>query len=314
MIENIKFLGIPVFKNKKTKYYEKKYLFGLCIRKSKKEKYWIEDFCENNPTLKNQYIYFLGTPLGEASIFARTLPFWYKNNAKIICTKRQHIEIFKLFAPDTKIHYQGKGSLIMPIRVNENYFDPILGTFELVSINNQEKHFFKQWEKYLNADFSKQEFSKARISEKDRESAFKKLEQKKVNLEKYVFIMKNANSIKELNRLFWLKLEVKLKKMGFDIVYNSKNFSITEAYAIAEKAKALISLRNGFNDILSEIKVPQFLIYSKGRLHDDLQQMYTMKYFPWAVQDYITEYNTVNQKTKDIISDILKKIVKENKK
>ena len=188
MIENIKFLGIPIFKNKKTTSFEKKYFFGICVKKNKKEKYWIENFTENNSLLKNQYIYFLGTPLGEASIFARTLPFWYKNNALILCTKKQHVEIFKLFAPNIKIKYQGKGSLIMPIRISENYFDPILGTFELVSINNQEKHFFKQWEKYLNTDFSKTVFPKAIISKDDKESAFKKLKQKKINLENFVFI------------------------------------------------------------------------------------------------------------------------------
>ena len=171
----------------------------------------------------------------------------------------------------------------------------------------------KQWERYLKADFSNVIFPKTIISAEDRKSALKKLEQRKINLNKYVFIMKNANSMKKLNKIFWLKLKIKLKNLGFDIVYNSKDFSLSEAYVIAEKAKALISLRSGFNDILAEIEVPQFLIYSKSTIHRDLQPAYTMKYFPWAAHDYIFEYNVINQKTKDIISDILKKIGKDNK-
>ena len=308
MIDNIKFFGIPIFKSKRTKYYDKKYILGIRVWKSEKEKHWYDDFVKDNLKFKNQYMYFCGTPLGEASIFARTLPFWYEKGVPIVCARKQHINVFRLFAPDVPIIYKGKGGLADPIRLNDNYFNPILGAFSLFAINHQKKHFFKQWEKYLNADFSEATFPKAIISEEDRKSALKKLRQKRINLDKYIFVMKDANSIRKLNPFFWLKLSLKLKRLGFDVVCNSEKFSMAEAYAITEKAKALISLRSGFNDILSEIEVPQFLIYSKSRCHDDLQPMYTMKGFPWAANSYITEYNTTNQKAKDIISDILEKI------
>ena len=103
-------------------------------------------------------------------------------------------------------------------------------------------------------------------------------------------------------------LEKELRKMGYDIVYNSQMFTLAEAYVIAQNSKALISLRSGFNDVLSEVKVPQFMIYTRNPFYGDLQPMYSLKDFPWVEKELIHEYNTLYQPVKEIKQDILDKI------
>lgn len=58
---------------------------------------------------------------------------------------------------------------------------------------------------------------------------------------------------------------------------------IPKAYAIAQQSKSVLALRSGFNDILCELSVPQFIIYTRhARRQDrqhDLQPMTALKTF-----------------------------------
>lgn len=83
---------------------------------------------------------------------------------------------------------------------------------------------------------------------------------------------------------------------------------IPKAYAIAQQSKSVLALRSGFNDILCELSVPQFVIYTRhARRQDrqhDLQPMYSFKNFPWASHENIFEYNTLHEKLADIQKQI----------
>ena len=118
-----------------------------------------------------------------------------------------------------------------------------------------------------------------------------------------------ARSQDLLSRSFWEEIEEKLKAIGLDVLYNSAIFTMEEAYVLAKRSKAIISLRSGFNEILSEIEVPQHVIYTHNRWHGDLQPMYNLKTFPWSAAEYITEYNIREQKMEDIKRTILEKVL-----
>lgn len=311
MQRNITFLGIPIIKIKKTENYEKRYFLGVQYKVKKfgrRYNTFKEAFEENIPFIHNRKITVILNNLGEAVIYARTAQYWYQKDTLMFGLRPQHAEVFKMFAPDIPVFYCGEGSLIEDDYSNGNTFSALLYDKELIAINNQGKSFWKMWEKHLKCDFSTIKLNKAIISKQDVESALNKAKALHINLQKFVFLMPKARSHQFLPEKFWKDIENSLKKLGYDVIYNSKIFSIAEAYVLATKAKAIIALRSGLNDVFSEISTPQFLIYSHNSWHGDLQPMYSMKNFPWAAKDFITEYNTHSQSIENIKDDILKKI------
>lgn len=312
MQRNISFCGIPIIKVRKTENYEKRYFLGIQYKVKKYARRYhdfIEAFIENGPFVKNRNIQVILNNLGEAVIYARTTRFWHKKDALIFGVRPQHAEIFNMFAPEIPVFYCGEGNLKEKTVVNGNSIEPVLSDLNIIKINNEGKSFWKQWEKYCQGNFKQLKLRKASIPFEVKVRAMNKLKALHINVDKYCFFVPKARSHDLLSDDFWEILETELRKRGYDIVYNSKTFSLSEAYAIAENAKSIIALRSGFNDIICEIKKPQFLIYSHNSWHEDLQPMYSMKNFPWAAKDFITEYNTHSQAIKEIKNDILKRII-----
>ncbi len=310
-----RFLGIPVIRIKKTERYEKRYFLGIQYKVNKyarRYQNFVEAFNENIKDISNRDIQVILNNLGEAVIYARTYPFWYKKDALVFGTRRQHADIFKMYCPEIPVFYCAEAGLKEKQESNSNKFEAVLFDKKIIEINNDGKPFLKAWEKYLKADFSNIEYKKAIISEEVKKSAYQKAKLLHLNLDKFVFLMPFARSHELLPEEFWQDIEKQLKNNGFDILYNSLLFSLPEAYVLAEKSKAIISLRSGFNDVLCELPVPQFMIYSHNGWHGDLQPMYTFQEFPWAARKYIKEYNTHKEELTEIKDDILMKII--NKK
>ena len=210
-----------------------------------------------------------------------------------------------MYAPEIPIFYCGEAALTKPEEYKGNHFEAVLFDDDLIAINNKGKPFLQSWEEHLKADFSNIKYKKAIISEETQNSALVKAKALGIKLDKFVFLMPFARSIEMLPKDFWEDIEANLRNKGYDIVYNSKKFSVAEAYVLASKAKAIISLRSGFNDVLCEIKVPQYIIYGHNDWHGDLQPMYSFKYFPWAAKEFITEHNSLNKDLEIIKRDIL---------
>ncbi len=311
MQRNLTFLGIPLIRVKKTEKYEKRYFLGIQYKIKKYARRYnsfVEAFNDNAGFIQNKKIKVITNNLGEALIYARTTPFWVKKDMLVFGVKPQHMEIFKMYAPEVPVFYCGEGSLPEDIDCGSNHFSPLLPVQALISLNSEGKSFWEQWAKYLNVDFKNLKFEKAKICDQDRLLAMKKLNALGINTEKYIFLSPKARSFELLPDSFWKDIEDYLRGVGYDFVYNSTIFSVAEAYVIAEHAKAIISLRSGFNDVLSEIQVPQYLIYAQNSWHGDLQPMYSLKFFPWAAHDFIKEYNTHTETLDDIKNDIIKSI------
>ena len=309
-MEKIKrILGIPAIKIRKTENYEKRYFLGVQYKIKKfshRYETFLEAFEENVNTLSNKNIRVILNNLGEALIYARTEKYWYKKGMLVFGTKRQHADIFKMYAPEIPVFFCGEGPLTENINdKNNNHIEAILYNNKLIEMNNKRQPFLKSWEEYLGTNFSNLKYKKAFITEEDRKLALSKAKLLGVTLSKFVFLIPFARSMSLLPEQFWKNIEHELKEKGYDVIYNSKMFTIKEAYVLAEMSKGIISLRSGFNDVLSEIKTPQHIIYTNNRWHGDLEPMYSFNYFPWAEKDFIKEYNTSHKTIEKIENDII---------
>ena len=81
----------------------------------------------------------------------------------------------------------------------------------------------------------------------------------KNHIDKFIFISKYANTSENLSEKFWKKLE---SKIPIKIIYNNNKFKLEEVSYLAEKASAVISLRSGLSEILSETANSHIVIYT----------------------------------------------------
>ena len=304
----------PLIKIKRDEHYEKRYFLGVQYKVLKfdppKRDFLEAWMCESFKNVKNCNIRIVLANLGEAVVYARTHQYWYKPGMLLFVTRPQHREIFGMFAPGIFTFYCGDVILNEPrTDRNGNNFRAVLFNEELIEINKSGKPFMQSWQEYLKSDFSNLVYQKAKISEIAKTTALRKANALGVDLDKFAFFMTFARSQDLLPRSFWEEIEEKLKTVGLDVLYNSALFTMEEAYVLAEHSKAIISLRSGLNDVLSEIEVPQYIIYTHNRWHSDLQPMYNLKTFPWSAAEYITEYNTKKQSMEDVKRTILEKVL-----
>ena len=304
----------PIIKIKRDEYYEKRYFLGIQY-KVVKFKTSGHDFSEifdkkNIQGISGKDIRVILVNLGEPLVYARTHQYWYKPEMLLFATKPQHREIFRMFAPEIPVFYFDNQILNeQKVDSNGNNFRAVLFCDKLREMNLSGKPFIQSWQEYLKADFSSLAYSKAKISEESRIIALQKASALGINLDKFVFLMPFASSQYLLPGSFWEEIRKKLKANGVDVMYNSDMFTLEESYVLAEHSKAIVSLRSGFNDVLSEINVPQHAIYTCNRWSGDLQMVYGLKTFPWSAAEYITEYNIKKQSMEDIKRTILEKVL-----
>ena len=311
MQREINFLGLPIIKVKKSENYEKRYFLGIQYKTKKyarRHYNFVDAFAENAPSIRNRNIKVILNNLGEAVIYARTVNFWHQENDLVFGTRLQHAEIFKMFAPEIPVFYCGEAPLTEPVDYNGNHIEAILFDDKLIAINNNGKPFLQAWAEHKQADLSELTYKPAIISAETTQTALNKAKVLGINLDKFVFLMSFARSVDLLPKEFWEDMEYKLKAKGYDVVYNSKMFTIGEAYTLASRAKAIIGLRSGFGDVLCELKVPQYVIYGHNDWHGDLQPMYSFEHFPWAAHEFIREYNTLTEDKNIIKTKILENL------
>lgn len=311
MQRSITFLGIPIVKVKKTDTCEKRYFFGVQYKVKKYARRYddfADLFAEKCPELRGKTVKVVMNNLGEVVIYARTARFWYKDGMCVFVRKPAQIDIFKMFSPELPVFYCGEADLHKEAVVHECSLSAILTDDKLIALNNTGLHFYKNWEKHLNADFSQMRFNCAVISEEAQRSALVKAKLFSIDLDNFVLFVPNATSQDPLPIEFWQGLTRELNAKGIGVFRNSKLFSVEEIYVLASRAKAIIANRCGLSDVLCELPVPQYMIYGHNFYHEDLQPMYTFAGFPWAAHDFITEYNTHKQKLNDIQADILEKL------
>ena len=299
MQKDVNLWGLPIIRVSKTEMCEKRYFLGIQYKvKNYAQRYdsFAEAFAANVRGVHDRLIKVVTNNMGETVAFARTHALWYSPDQLIFGNRPQHADIFRMFAPQIPVFHCGEAvGLEGPQRINGNRVEPLLSGLRLEALNGRGKSFLQSWAECLNADVSSLPYSHAIISPEVERSVLAKAQALQLNLDKFVFLSPVARSCEVLPTAFWDEIETSLRGKGYDVVYNSLLFSIPEMYALASRAKAIIALRSGLCDILCELPVPQFIIYSRNNFLGDLQPMYSFEHFPWAHSSSIFEYNALKQ-------------------
>ncbi len=181
--------------------------------------------------------------------------------------------------------------------------------------------FVKILSKYYAEFYSKS--TTCNISEQAKNELLADLEFSGLNLDKFIFISPEASSNCSYDTTFWIEICKRLRDKDYDIFINSSSdtmkipdcvcglYDIEQTYYLAQMSKGIISLRSGLNDVLSTINVPHHILYTRFKCNivssaSENILAFSLKYLPNVNQENISEYDTDELTSDEIIDEILR--------
>lgn len=172
----------------------------------------------------------------------------------------------------------------------------------------------------LNSEGNGVKAAVPRISEQIVMSLRAKISNIKLNMDKFIVIDSGANYFCTIPQGFWQSLANKIIDKGFDIFQNFRDgntyiegckyadLSYSEIFALAQRAKAIISLRSGLGEILLHTKTPHIVIYSGDRFLnysriDSAAYYWSFKHDPISKDVKLSEIPYYNFETNDMAVD-----------
>lgn len=151
------------------------------------------------------------------------------------------------------------------------------------------------------------------ITKDDKQKSLDFLKSKNINIDNFIFISKYANSMETISEDFWNDLKGEIEKQNYDVVFNTKEISISQATYIASLSKGIIGVRSGFMEGLSITNDKKlFVLYkdlkSVKLVADKFIDTYSLKKYPFVCEENIFEYNANKNTKNQIIADIITKL------
>lgn len=343
--KNIEILGIPFMKrcedgSNKIWYIANKQIKKVSLLNIFKDKY--SKYFDK----KHDHIYILNANSGEAYLFLTYVldAFWKKNNSKnplIVATKKYHIEMIELICPEVPhIYIDGISHHIKgdKFTIDHQTFYMLFSSEHFmqteIDIKNNPVntvHYFNSLLNRLNIDQSEVSMRSIKPSLSSEQSMLNKIDKTGLNIDKFVFIAPEAKSCKVLSDTFWIDLINSIQSKGFDIFvniadkiednsvnlnniqYKSCFLTYSEVFALAQKAKRIISLRSGLSEFLLQTNVPMDIIYTKFRKRQVFNDMSVEQVFsgfnisklPYVNSENINEIIVDAQSQKENIEKII---------
>lgn len=345
-LKTFKIFGVPIFKRITKDDIYNYYSFGILLRRRH-----LADVFYNNYLKKLKLIYddvyILHSNSGEVYLFFAYLAknFLKKNNSQkplFVATKKYHIDILKLYYPEA--NYIFINNLRLKTQSNfwkrreHNYYIIFSGNhFEKVESDIKNSniwgvHYFQSMIKTLNLTEKDYSYPKIFTDNNLLNNLNEKIKGVNLNLNNFVILAPEAMTCTELPKIFWTKLVSKLIYENFDIYLNITNpsnniagcksldLNYREAYFLALKAKAVISLRSGFSEFLLPTQIPNIALYTKFRNRiknvfsiDKGLQAFSMYKIPFVKKENIYEINTDNFNNENLlvnqVMNVLNKMV-----
>ncbi|MCI1274098.1 MAG: hypothetical protein LKG27_06680 [Clostridiaceae bacterium] len=255
-------------------------------------------------------------------------------NPLFIATQAYHIDIMKMYFPNAKYVYLK--DLRLKTQSNQWYYNGhkiymIFSGIHLehveLDVKNKEigtVHYLKNIMNTL--DLTPDDFTEpnAIISLNTKNSLSNKINNMQLKINKFVILAPEAKTCIELPFGFWNNIALELSKKGFDIFLNitdKKNLitncktdklDFAELYCLAQKAKAIISLRSGLSEFVLPTNIPNIAIYTKFRdRNPDVAFSvergiagFSMLKMPFINEDKIIEINADKYKTLDELKEV----------
>lgn len=261
----------------------------------------------------------------------------------LVATKKYHIDIIKMLCPDIPYVYIKKLRLkITTESFNIDNFRFFLlydsQHFKQVEIDIKQNelgkhHYFKSILDRLDMSESDVKMRKMNVLPSAEKSMLKKVEKTGLNLDKFVFLAPEAQSCKLYDEDFWVVLVNKLQEMGYDVFVNlvkkdiklknaidfkTCDLSFAEAFALAKKAKRIVSLRSGFTEFLLQTDVPIDVLYTKFRhrlIFNDMSSYHVLHGFgliqlPFVDVSKIQEFNMFEMAPAECLERIMENLNK----
>lgn len=326
--KEIKFFGHSFMQRLEQKNCRTYSMFGKIIRKTslldtfKKEYFKYFD-------KKHDDIYILRANSGEIYLtLTYIIDILIKRNGSknplLVATLPYHVDMIKMLCPDIPYVYTKKWRMniignefkIDNYRFFLLYDSPHFKQVEYDIKNNPlgEHHYFKSILSRLNISSNELSMRKITVHLEDERSMLNKVAKTGLNLNKFVFLAPEAQSCKLYDEDFWVTLINTLKAKGYDVFVNlveddiklksaldfkTCNLSFAEAFALAKRAKKIVSLRSGFTEFLLQTGVPIDVLYTKFKhrhFFDDMDIYHVMSGFgimqiPFVDKSRIQEFN-----------------------
>lgn len=267
-----------------------------------------------------------------------------KNGSKkplLVATKKYHIDMIKMICPDLPFIYIKKLNLNVvgdTFKIDNFRFFLLYDSIHFrkaeLDIKANElgtHHYFKSILDRLDFTEKDLQMRKMNVLHSAEQSMLEKVEKTSLNLDKFVFLAPEAQTCKLYDEDFWVVLVNKLQEMGYDVFVNliekdiklknaidfkTCDLSFAEAFALAKKAKKIVSLRSGFTEFLLQTDVPLDVLYTKYRnrhIFNDLNSYHVLHGFglvqlPFVDVNKINEFNMFEVSPKSCIENILETI------
>ena len=320
----IKIVNIPIIKlvMKNDNFYY--YLFNHLVKKNNIIETIYKKYLKNTDF---DDAYILQANSGEIYLFLTYLAkSFIKKNASqkplFIATKKYHLDLLKLFIPEAKyIYIKNLDNLYIKndfwkianhnfyILFSNNYFNRVDNSVKYDTLGTT--HYFENMVKTLGLNTNDYSYIPAQINETQTAIVNKKVKNINLNLNNFVILAPEANTCTELPKTFWIQITDLLHKAGYDVFLNIVNpenniktckyinLTYTESYILAQKAKAIISLRSGLSEFLLQTGAVNISIYTKfknkGHTSFDVEHGiagFTMLKIPFTDKEKIFELNT----------------------
>lgn len=262
-------------------------------------------------------------------------------NPLLVATEKYHVDMIKMICPNLPYVYIKKFNLKI---VGESFkidnfrffvlFDSVHFRQVEIDIKSNEvgkHHYFKSILNKLNLSAEDLHMRKINVLHSTDVSMLDKVNQTGLNLDKFVFLAPEAQSCKLYDEDFWSDLINHLQTNGYDVFVNlvgndiklksAKDYktcylTFAEAFALAKRARKIVSLRSGFTEFLLQTNVPIDVLYTKFRnrhIFTDMDSEHVMsgfgiKYIPFVDITKIQEFNMFEISPKSCIENILETI------
>ena len=167
------------------------------------------------------------------------------------------------------------------------------------------------------------------VPNESEKSMLNKIKSLNLDLSKFIFIAPEAITCELLDNSFWKILIEDFKNLGFDIFvnlvdtkfnigldnYKTCSLSVSEAFALAKRAKKIVTLRSGFSELLVQAGVPIDILYNKfrnRRCFNDISvklvmEGFSLKKLPMLTNRCISEYEYNISDQSSLIKEIVGK-------